>query len=57
MVNQIGESGWVELEIEVTIPETMHAQPLHVYCYNPYNNDVFFDDIIVERIKIVTPCI
>jgi hypothetical protein len=47
---RMGDSGWVELTIEVTIPETMHAQPLHVYCYNPYENDVFFDDILIERV-------
>jgi hypothetical protein len=48
---KIGDSGWVELKIEVTIPETMHAHSLHIYCYNPYNNDVFFDDIIIRRLK------
>jgi hypothetical protein len=47
---KIGDSGWVEIVIDVTIPETMHAHPLHVYCYNPYENDVFFDDIMIERL-------
>jgi hypothetical protein len=48
---KMGDSGWVELIIDVTIPATMHAHSLHVYCYNPYDNDVFFDDILIERLN------
>ncbi len=42
--------GWEKLVMAIEIPKELDQKPIRFYCHNPYENDVYFDDI---RIKLI----
>jgi hypothetical protein len=42
--------GWEILEMTIEIPKALDQKPIKFYSHNPYQNDVYFDDM---RIKLI----
>jgi hypothetical protein len=48
-ITEVDSAGWGKIELEVNIPEYI-AGVMKVYLYNPGNDTIFFDDLIIEKL-------
>ena len=54
-VTEKEKSGWEKLEIKIRIPPFIKVNEMKVYVWQPGENNVFFDDLKIEKVKNVPP--
>lgn len=40
---------WYKLQLNITVPDGSYEEPLVIYCWNNTKNEVYFDNMIIER--------